>query len=208
MRLIGFGLFASIGVALFSASIAIRVAEAETRFTIIDSSPTSWVARGYDNYTVSPAVGWTFTPSRNFDNGVSFRIEGPPRPGTSVDYWRLDFAAPFNRLITPGLYSNFRRYPFQDANQPGLSFSSTGRLDNMASGTYQVLQVSYGTSGTVTSFSADFTHYGETNPANYAMVELRYNAIIPEPSSYLPLLIASFALLATYRGERDALDRD
>jgi hypothetical protein len=79
-------------------------AQPETRFTIVDSSPTSWVARGYDNYTVSPATGWTFTPSRNFDNGVGFNITGTPPAGTAVDRWFLNFAAPFNALITPGHY--------------------------------------------------------------------------------------------------------
>ena len=66
--------------------------------------------------------------------------------------------------------------------RPGLEFGSTGRLDNQASGFFRILEVTYGGTGEVLTFAADFTHYGETNPNNFAVVELRYNAtIVPEP---------------------------
>jgi len=155
-----------------------------TRFTVVDSSPTSWVARGLQDYTVSHAVGWTFTPSRNFDNGIGFEITGTPITGTTVDRWFLDFAAPFDAELVPGVYDDFQRFPFQDSDRPGLEFGSTGRLDNQASGFFEVLEVSYGALGEVLSFSADFTHYGETNINNFAIVELRYNAsLIPVPAA-------------------------
>jgi hypothetical protein len=167
---------------------------AETRFTIIDSSPTSWVARGYDNYTVSPANGWTSTPSRNFDQGIGLLIQGPIVPGTAVDYWRLNFAAPNDAVLTPGAYPNFERWPFQASDRPGLEFASTGRLDNRASGFFQVLEASYGPAGTVLSFAANFTQYGETNANNYAIVEVRYNATVPEPTTLLTLVIGTCAI--------------
>lgn len=165
-------------------------ATAETRFTIVDSSPTSWVARGYDNYTVTPDE-WTFTPSRNFDNGVGFDIRGTAPAGTDVDYWFLNFAAPFNAQITPGFYDNFQRFPFQDADRPGLEFGSTGRLDNQASGFFEVFEASYSPAGDVLSFSADFTHYGETFISRYAVVQLRYNATVPAPSALITAFIGA-----------------
>lgn len=168
---------------------------AETRFTIVDSSPTSWVARGYDNYTVTPADGWTFVPSRNFDNGVGLSMAGPALPGTAVTDWGLQFAAPFNALITPGHYPNFQRFPFQDPDRPGLSFSSTGRLDNMASGFFDVFEATYGPAGEVLAFAANFTHYGETNPNNYAIVEVRYNATVPEPACLGAAAVGAVSLL-------------
>jgi hypothetical protein len=170
--------------AILAAGLAAICADAqaqETRFTIIDSSPTSWVARGYDNYTVAPANNWTFTPSRNFDNGVGLQISGPPLPGTAVDSWRLNFAVPGDVTPTPGVYLNFQRWPFQDPGRPGLEFASTGRLDNQAAGFFEILEATFGPGGEVLSFAANFTHYGETNPANYAIVEVRYNATIPAP---------------------------
>lgn len=172
---------------------------AETRFTIVDSSPTSWVARGYDNYTVTPAQGWSFTTSRNFDNGIDFRVEGPPLPGTNVDYWRMQFAAPFNATIMPGHYANFQRFPFQAANRPGLAFASTGHLDNRASGFFDVLEVTYGPGGQVTSFAANFTHYGEEISTRYAIVEFRYNSLIPEPTSSTLMALGILASIVCRR---------
>jgi len=173
----------------------------ETRLTIVTSSPSSWVARGYEDYTVSPAAGWTFTPSRNYDNGVSFYITGPPLSGTTVDYWFLDFAAPFEDELAPGSYPDFQRFPFQDADRPGLAFGGSGRLDNMASGFFEILDVTYGPGGEVLSFAADFTHFGETNPNNFAVVELRYNAI-PEPGAAFLVGLGLVHLAAARRGAR------
>lgn len=147
-----------------------------TEFNIVDSSPTSWVARGFQDYTVSPELGWTFTPSRNYDNGVSFNITGPELPDTNVDRWRLDFAAPFEEELTPGVYNNFQRFPFQDSDLPGMGFGSTGRGNNRASGSFEVLEVSYDDFGDVLSFAADFTHYGEENTDDFAMGEIRFNS--------------------------------
>jgi hypothetical protein len=168
-------------------AVSAAVAGPITRFTVVDSSSTSWVARGYQNYTVTPADGWTFTPSRNFDNGIGFSITGTPLTGTTVDEWFLDFAAPFDAELGVGVYNDFQRFPFQDADRPGLEFGSTGRLDNMASGVFEILGVTYGSGGEVLSFAANFTHYGEANTSNYAVVELRYNfeevESVPEPTT-------------------------
>ena len=174
-----------------------------TEFNIVDSSPTSWVARGYQDYTVSPELGWTFTPSENFDNGVSFNITGPELPNTDVDQWRLDFAAPFEERLTPGVYNDFQRFPFQDSNRPGMGFSSTGRGDNRASGSFEVLEISYDDLGELLSFAADFTHYGTENPNNFAMGEIRFNSeadnvtitdpggtTVPESSSIVGIIAA------------------
>lgn len=186
----------TVSLALFlSAASNVQGGVAETRFTVVDSSPTSWVARGFSDYTVSPDTGWTFTASRNFDNGVNINLNGPALPGTSVTSWNLEFAAPFDALITPGFYPDFQRFPFQDSDRPGLSFSSTGRLDNMASGFFEVFDATYGVGGEVLSFAADFTHFGETNLNNYANVEIRYNTTVPEPGTATLTLLCAVAFL-------------
>jgi hypothetical protein len=179
------GGFTGIAVVLLGAVLACAAdaaAQTETRFTIIDSSPSSWVARGYDNYTVTPADGWTFRTGRNFDNGVNIDVSGPALPGTTVGSWDMEFAAPGDALLVPGHYANFQRFPFQANDRPGLAFGSTGRLDNQAAGFFDILEATYGPGGQVLSFAANFTHYGETNPNNYAIVEVRYNAAVPEPA--------------------------
>ncbi|TWT29250.1 PEP-CTERM motif protein [Thalassoglobus neptunius] len=178
----------------------------ETRLTVVDSSPTSWVARGLQNYTVSPADGWTFTPSRNFDNGIGFVITGPPVAGTTIDRWFLNFSAPFDAELAVGPYDNFQRFPFQDAERPGLEFGSTGRADNLASGSFTIHEVKYGAGGEVLAFSADFIHYGEENPDNYAIVELRYNSelnTVPEPSSLALLGLGSLVLAGVKHRKRN-----
>jgi hypothetical protein len=185
------------GALIFAVAICTAAhAAPETRFTIVDSSSSSWVARGYKNYTVSPSIGWTFSASRNFSNGVGFTISGTALPGTSVTDWGLNFSAPNNALITPGVYPNFARWPFQASDQPGLEFESTGRLDNQAAGTFTVYDATYSSTGQVLSFAADFTHYGETIPANYAIAQIRYNTNVPEPTTAALLVPAYVVMLA------------
>lgn len=183
-----------VALTALAGSASTASAATPTRFTIVDSSPTSWVARGYDNYTVDPDVGWNFTAS---GGGSTVRIfaSGSPLPGTSVDYWDITFDAPDNSPLTPGVYSNFQRYPFNDPGRPGVSFSSTGRLDNMAAGTFRVWEITYGLSNQIASFAADFTHYGETNINNYAIAQVRFNSFAPEPASLAALAASSLLLL-------------
>ena len=190
-------------IGLFISGPTLRSATAaETRFTVVDSSSSSWVARGYKNYTVSIVTGWTFSPSRNFDNGVGFNLSGPALPGTAVTNWFLNFSAPGDALITPGSYPNFQRWPFQASDRPGLEFGSTGRLDNQAAGFFNVYEATYGAGGEVLSFAADFTHYGETNPANWANVQIRYNATVPEPATAAIVMFACVGA-ATIRRRRN-----
>lgn len=163
----------------------------EFRFTVVDSSSSSWVARGYSDYTVTPDDGWNFTASGNYGAALTFGLSGPAPSGTSVTNWGMTFDAPDSDPLLPGFYADFQRWPFNDPGRPGLSFSSTGRLDNQAAGFFELLEVTYagGTTGAVTSFAANFTHFGETNPDRYAIVEFRYNAsAIPEPSTFGLLL--------------------
>lgn len=194
---------AVVGAAALSLFLSVvsgaRAGVVETRFTVVDSSPTSWVARGYSDYTVSPDIDWTFSVSRNFDNGIGLDIRGSALPGTSVTNWFLNFAAPFSVPITPGFYPDLQRFPFQDNDRPGLEFGSTGRLDNRASGFFEVFEATYGLDGEVLAFAADFTHYGETNLNNYAIVEVRYNATIPEPGTATLAVFGALAFLIRRR---------
>ncbi len=64
----------------------------------------------------------------------------------------------------------------------------------MAAGFFEVFEATYGPGGEVLSFSADFTHYGETNPNNYAIVQVRYNAAIPEPTSLTLIALPAVGL--------------
>jgi len=52
-----------------------------------------------------PADG-TFNVSRNYDNGITVSFSGD-------DWWTLNFAAPGEAEITPGMYKEAARFPFQ-----------------------------------------------------------------------------------------------
>lgn len=103
--------------------------------------------------------------SRNYDNGISIRIDDIPDQDESF-YWRIDLAAPNDSEITPGLYANAERFPFQEAGNPGLSVSGNGRGCNTVSGEYEVFEVSYDASGEVESLGMSFEHHcGTSVPA-------------------------------------------
>lgn len=176
-------------------------ATSETRLTVVTSSPTSWVARGYEGYTVAPELGWTFTPTRTFGNAIQFSIRGAALPGTDVSEWFLTFSAPYQAELEPGFYPDVERWPFQDLDRPGLEFGSSGRLDSRAGGFFEVFAATYGQAGEVLAFAADFTHYGETHPENFAVVQLRYNAV-PEPSTGL---LVGLGVVRLALGRRRAL---
>lgn len=176
----------------------VRAAEAaETRFTLVDSSPTSWVGEGKSNYNVLPSDGWTFKASRTGNNGVSFVMRSAKRDDRPI---YLDFVAPFAAQIEVGIYEDFERFPFQHISKPGMWFAMSGHGDNTASGIFEVLDAQYGATGDVQSFAVNFTHYGEEKPENWAIGELRYNYTppIPEPATLL-LAVLGIGILAIRR---------
>ena len=89
-------------------------------------------------YFFTPADG-TFTAQQNFDQGVSISFNTP-----SFDqFWNLDFAAPNNQPLTPGIYSGAARFPFQASNQPGLSVVGDGRGCNTLAGSFQAHSIGF-----------------------------------------------------------------
>lgn len=144
------------------------------------SSPTSWVGGG-ETVTVGEDNGFTIVASRNYDNGVSFAINDD---ATNPDFWSqrwwyLDFAAPNNATLTPGEYDNATRWPFQSANEAGLSFSGNGRGNNTLTGSFTVLASEFAQDGSVLSFAADFVQYDETMVDAWNHGSIRYNSSIP-----------------------------
>jgi VCBS repeat-containing protein len=117
-----------------------------------------------------------FSASRNYDNGVSLSYNGNGFP--SGDWWYLDFAAPQNATLAPGLYDNATRFPFQAATSPGLSVSGNGRGSNELTGKFTVLQANYAADGTVLNYAADFEQHSEGGtPALFGTI--KYNYVAP-----------------------------
>jgi hypothetical protein len=146
---------------------------AQTTILMTQSQPGDYVGGGL-NRTFTEADG-TFTATRNFNNGVSIQFRDP----NFTSFWMLDFAAAGGALLTPGLYEDAARFPFQ-GNQPGLSVSGEGRGCNQLTGRFEVLEVTFGSGSNVTSFAATFEQHCEGNaPALLGTILVNANAPVP-----------------------------
>lgn len=153
-----------------------------------ESAERSWVGQG-ESHTVSPEDGYVFSARQySWDNSLHFSIAsfnspfGPdwnPSSGDEYFYWSLDLAAPFDQMLGMGRYENAARYPFQDDNQPGLTFSGNHRGNNQNAGYFEVLDIVFDSVGVLETIAVDFTQYGETNPEWWIHGKLRYNSDIP-----------------------------
>lgn len=164
-----------------------------------ESSEQSWIGQG-ESVTVTPDDGYIFS-SRQFGNALSFGIAslnspfGPdwdPSSGEPYNYWDLELAAPFGQVLEVGLYDNAARYPFQDAAQPGLTFSGNHRGNNQLSGFFEILEISFNGIGEIDSLAVDFTQYDENNPDWWNKGQLRFNSDVPLSPVPLPASIWLF----------------
>lgn len=177
-------------------------ADAATEF-FYTSSPQSWVGYG-QTVSVTPAMGFDFTASRNFDNGVSFAINdfATNLNFQATRWWHLDFSAPLDAPLSVGNYARATRWPFQATDAPGLNFDGNGRGNNTLTGSFQILEATYAASGEVLTFAADFRQYDEGVQGWWNMGSIRYNSDIPispipEPSTAL-LLCAGIGVLMPF----------
>ncbi len=144
-------------------------AYAQTTLLSLNSQPGDYIGQGQQR-TLTLADGY-FSASGNYDNGVSLSFQGND-PGV---WWYIDFAAPGNLRLAPGVYEHATRFPFQSSTVPGLSVSGEGRGCNTLTGRFEVFEVSYGPSGEVLTFAADFEQHCEgLGPALSGSI--RYNA--------------------------------
>jgi len=157
------------------------------------SEPGDWIGQG-ETVWVTPADGFDFNVSRNFDNGISFDINNfndSTVPIQDQQWWHLDFSAPFNADLVVGPYEGATRFPFQDVSEPGLSFSGNGNGCNTLTGRFDILEVSYAPAGDVQQFSANFEQHCEGgDPALFG--QIRYNSLAPIDPVPLPAAIWLF----------------
>jgi hypothetical protein len=140
--------------------------------------------------TITTSTGG-FTVSRNFDNGVTIQFFG----NQLGNFWTLDFAAVGNAQLEVGLYEGATRFPFQAANEPGLSVSGDGRGCNTLTGRFEVIEVTYGLTGEVESFAADFEQHCEGLPP--ALIgSIRFNSDTAVASRCLSRVTSISALRA------------
>lgn len=145
------------------------IASADTRL-ILKSDAGDYIGQG-QNYLYTDANA-TFRYSKNYDNGISLAVTTPDT------WWYLDLAAPANATLQPGTYDGAMRFPFQDADKPGLSFSGSGRGCNSLTGRFDIFEVTYGSDGVVTALNASFEQHCEGN-APALRGQLSYNLETP-----------------------------
>lgn len=178
-------------LAVLCALMAISSAAwAQVTSLSLTSDPGDFIGQGQTTF-LTPADG-TFTASQNFDGGVSVDFSG--QPGT---FWFLDFAAANSQPLTVGTFTGATRFPFQPSNEAGLSVSGDGRGCNTLTGSFTVLEVSYGPNSTVNAFDATFEQHCEggtaalrgeirfnANPVVTLSLPSHLNAIINQPLSF------------------------
>ncbi len=162
------------GAPLGDASANVKIFDPNSPITALSmsSQPGDFIGGGQlFLFNISDGL---FTPSRNFDNGVSVSIQ-------TGDFWTLDFAAPDSQTLVPGTYDNAQRFPFQPPGVPGLSVSGQGRGCNTLTGRFVVTQAVYDGSGNVKKFSSDFEQHCEgAAPALFG--SLRINSSLRQVS--------------------------
>jgi hypothetical protein len=182
---------------------------AEQTYFGFDSSPISWIGRGYTDYQITPDDGWSFEATRNqvedsnAENHLSFymtnQLPNDPDDPQPARNWLLQLAAPNNELIVPGLYTGATRVASKRDEQPGIDLSGTGRGEFTINGTFDVLEAEYASDGTIARFAVDFTTIEDNNPQEWIVGELRYQSLVPEPSTGFIALLGLGSLLKRQR---------
>lgn len=157
------------GSMLFTLLVLSVPAQAQVTSLTMVSDPGDYIGGG-QFYFYTPADG-TFSAQKNYDQGVSLSFNTP----SYSHWWYLDFAAPNNQPLSVGTYTGAIRFPFQATNQPGLSVYGDGRGCNTLTGTFDVLEVTYGAANDVVAFDATFEQHCEGATAALRG-EIRYNA--------------------------------
>lgn len=152
---------------VFALAILAASAGAQVTSLSLNSDPGDFIGQGQTIF-LTPSNG-TFSASQNFDSGVTINFFG------GSQFWTLNFAAANHVPLTVGSYTGAARFPFQAFDQPGLSVTGDGRGCNTLTGSFTVLEVNYGTSGTIDSFDATFEQHCEGATAALRG-EVRFNA--------------------------------
>ena len=173
----------------------IALSGSETTSLYFFSEPGDFIGQGEELFLSGSNSNLSLQD--NFDNGVSVTISGPGDFFTS-DFFSASFAAPFNNLLTPGLFPNATRFPFQSASEPGLSFSGNGRGSNQLTGQFEILEIDYDALGEPIVLDAIFEQHSEGSaPGLFGRIRVNATAV-PEPSS-LVLCTGGFVLMQLRR---------
>ena len=126
-----------------------------TTFFSYQSDPGDSIGRGASQtFTLAEAkfVAW---PS-DFSPAVNVRVLPP---NGLAFFWNLDFDAPSGTRLLPGTYAAATRFPLNPNGVPGLSITGNGGGCNTVTGSFVVLEATYGPQGEVLRFHATFEQH-------------------------------------------------
>lgn len=143
-------------------------ATAQVTSLAMQSEPGDYIGQG-QNYSYAQSDGTFSAQVYGNNTTVSIRFNTP-----SFDHWwNLNFASANGAPLTPGIYLNAKR--FADGVSPALDVFGDGRGCNEVSGSFEVLQATYGPSDTLLTFEATFEQHCE-GAAPALRGRIRYNA--------------------------------
>jgi hypothetical protein len=136
-------------------AIALLVAPGATAGTVKAASGSLTMTSETGDY-VGAGQQWAYDARADAISAGSERW-GTARAFVSAangDFWLLQFSAPGGARLSPGVYANARRSA--DDTHPGLDVEGMGRGCDDTSGSFTVLDVSYGPYGYLQSLHASF----------------------------------------------------
>jgi hypothetical protein len=161
-----------------------EVIPALTGFLTMSSDSGDFVGQGL-SYSYS-VPGTTFSVQ---NSGNVVRVDTSV-VGSPADFWNLAFQAPSGQQLQAGTTYLAERWPFQPANLAGLEVFGQGRGCNTLTGSFTVLDASYGPYGYLESFHAVFVQHCEgATAALHGEIEIG----TPPPPPALALGVAANA---------------
>jgi hypothetical protein len=152
--------------ALMVAALAPTVASAAPEDTFITFSGEGGDSITRDQTWFYDRTNATIIVTGSGDNNhIQVRITGDT-------FWNLDLAAPAGQALEAGSYPVATRYPFQLPGDAGLTLWGNGRGCNTSTGSFEVLEATFGTSGWIERFHATFEQHCEGDPNSRAVGEV------------------------------------
>ncbi len=134
-------------------ALASPAAEAQTgeSYFVLYGEAGDYITQGSDIFHAE-STDIEFTTSVNFDNDISVTINVRDN-GAFVERWQTDFASPSDAPLAAGDNFLATRFPFQDAEDAGLSVFGAGRGCNSLFGEFAIRELTIGATGDVENFA-------------------------------------------------------
>jgi hypothetical protein len=177
-----------------------NLAHGQTATLHYESEPGDYIGIG-ETHTYTEADG-TFAINQNYDNGVNVIFYN------IGEYWNLNFAAPYEAELSVGYYPNAQRWPFQDADKPGLQFFGNGRGCNTLAGEFTVNKMIYDYFGVPRLFAATLEqHCEDAIPALYGSIDYDFGGIGPTAFTTGNILVTNQKLLMEFSPDGTLVQR-